>query len=141
MIRQAVIALFSGLAAVAAIASPTDLVVATAEYRAAPREYRLDGVVEAINRTTVSAQTRGQVNEILFDVDNFVERGEVIARLKDTEQRARQAQAAAEVNSAAAKREQVRDEYERIRDLFDTNAISESAMDKARAERKSAAAA
>lgn len=110
MIRQAVVVMFSGLAGVVAVASPTDLVVASAEYRAVPREYRLDGVVEAINRTTVSAQTRGQVDEILFDVDNFVERGEVIARLRDTEQRARQAQVAAEVNSAAAKREQARDE-------------------------------
>ena len=46
-----------------------------------PREYRLDGVVEAVNRTTVSAQTQGQVEEILYDVDDFVEKGAVVARL------------------------------------------------------------
>ena len=36
-----------------------------------PREYRLDGTVEAVNQSTVSAQTSGQVEEILFDVDDL----------------------------------------------------------------------
>ena len=60
-----------------------------------PREYRLDGVVEAVNQSTVSAQTSGQVEEILFDVDDFVETGDLIVRLKDTEQKARLVQAEA----------------------------------------------
>ena len=65
-------------------ASADALPTALVDYRTLPREYRLDGVVEAVNRTTVSAQTQGQVQEILYDVDDFVEKNAVLVRLKDT---------------------------------------------------------
>ena len=53
------------LATLAAQAKQETLTTATAEYLSVPREYRLDGVVEAIRQTTVSAQTHGQIQEIL----------------------------------------------------------------------------
>ena len=46
------------------------VVVARADLQ---RIYRLDGVAEAINRSTVSAQTPGRVVEINFDVDKINE--------------------------------------------------------------------
>ena len=54
-----------------------------------PREYRLDGGVEAIDQGTLSAQTSGQIQRILVDVDDFVEQGALIIQLKATEQQAR----------------------------------------------------
>ena len=118
----------------------TILGTAEAHYRIVPKEYRLDGVVEAINRTTVSAQTSGQVEEILYDVDDFVEKGEVIARLRDTEHRARLAQAAADLRSASAQLEQARDDHARIEGLYQQKNVSESTMDQAEADLESAAA-
>lgn len=118
-----------------------ELTTAVADYRVAPREYRLDGVVEAVSQTTVSAQTQGQVKAILYDVDDFVERDAVVARLKDTEQRARLAQAQADLDSAQARLDNAADEFERLQGLFAKEAISESSMDKALAERKAAKAA
>jgi RND family efflux transporter MFP subunit len=117
-----------------------DLATAPAQFRTVPREYRLDGVVEAINRTTVSAQTQGQVEEIFYDVDDFVEKGDVIARLRDTEHRARVAQAAAELKSASAQLTQARDEYARVEDLYKKKNVSASAMDQAEANLKGAQA-
>jgi RND family efflux transporter MFP subunit len=114
------------------------LETAEASYRNVAREYRLDGVVEAINRTTVSAQTQGQVQEILYDVDDFVEKGSVVARLKDTEHRARVRAAAADLKSATAQLEQARDEHERTTGLFAKKLASESAMDQATATLKTA---
>jgi RND family efflux transporter MFP subunit len=111
-----------------------------AEYRTIPREYRLDGIVEAINRTTVSAQTQGQVQEILYDVNDFVEKDAVVVRLKDTEHRARVTQAAAELKSATANLDQVRDEFERVKGLFEKDLVSDSAMDQATADLKNAQA-
>ena len=132
------------LAVLAATSVPnpdaSSLETAVAAYRVVPREYRLDGVVEAINRTTVSAQTQGQVREILYDVDDFVEKDAVLARLKDTEHRARVAQATAERKSAAATLEQSRDEFERVQGLFGQELVSESAMDQATADLKNAQA-
>ena len=61
------------------VQQPAALETAVAEYRTVPL-YRLDGVVEAVNRSTVSAETQGQVQEILLDVDDYVEKDAVIAR-------------------------------------------------------------
>jgi RND family efflux transporter MFP subunit len=121
---------------------PAEQRIATAEVsdREVPKEYRLDGVVEAINRTTVSAQTSGQVEDILYDVDDFVEKGEIIVRLRDTEHRARLAQAAAELKSASAQLEQAREEHARIQGLYEKQNVSESTMDQAEADLESAKA-
>jgi RND family efflux transporter MFP subunit len=114
--------------------SQSSLTTAAVQRRTIPREYRLDAVVEAVNRSTVSAQTQGQVREILFDVDDAVEQGAVIVRLKDTEHRARLTQAVADQKSATAQLRQARDEYERIKGLYAKKNVSESAMDKATAD-------
>jgi multidrug efflux pump subunit AcrA (membrane-fusion protein) len=53
-----------------------------------PRERIWDGTVEAVNQSTVSAQTSGRVAELGYDVNDFVPKGAVIARFTDTEQRA-----------------------------------------------------
>ncbi|MFZ1536450.1 MAG: efflux RND transporter periplasmic adaptor subunit [Chromatiaceae bacterium] len=135
------IPLLSALAATgAADLNPSQLDSATVAYRSVPREYRLDGVVEAVQQTTVSAQTQGQIEEILFDVDDFVEAGTVIARIKDTEHRSRVAQATAELNSAEATLNNAHEEFDRIKELFSKKVSSESAMDKAIADVKNAQA-
>jgi RND family efflux transporter MFP subunit len=128
------------LAASTANLDAANLTSETVAYRAVPREYQLDGVIEAINQATISAQTQGQVKEILFDVDDYVEAGSIIARIKDTEHRARVAQAAAELDSAIATLNHAREDFERIKGLFNKQAASESAMDKAIADVKSAQA-
>jgi RND family efflux transporter MFP subunit len=124
----------------AAVVDSASLETATAEYRIIPREYRLDGIVEATNRTTVSAQTQGQVQEILYDVNDFVQKDAVVVRLKDMEHRARVAQAAAELKSATATLEQAREEFERVEGLFGKELVSDSAMDQATADLKNAQA-
>lgn len=124
--------------ALAPAQQPEDLETATVSHRSVPREYRLDGVVEAVQRTTVSAQTQGQVQEILYDVDDFVQKNAVIARVKDTEHRARVTQAAAELKSATAQLEQSQDEFERVKGLYAKELVSDSAMDQAIADVKRA---
>lgn len=116
------------------------LATAVADYRELPREYRLDGLIEAVNRTTISAQTQGQIEEIFYDVDDFVEKNTVLARLKDTEHRARVGQAAAGLKSATARFRQAKEEHERVAGLYRKKNVSESAMDKATAELASAQA-
>jgi len=113
---------------------------AAVEYRPIAREYRLDGIVEATNRTTVSAQTQGQVEALFCDVNDFVERNAVVARLKDTEHQARVAQAAAELKSTTAQVRQSQDEYARVKGLHEKELASDSAMDQATTDLKSAVA-
>ena len=98
-------------------------------------------MVEAVNRTTVSAQTQGQVEEILFDVDDFVQKGAVVARIKDTEQRARLAQAEADLQSAAARLAQAQEAHSRAQGLHARKTVSQSEMDQATADLATAQAA
>ena len=104
-------------------------------------EFRLDGVVEAVNRSTIAAQTSAQVEEILFDVDDYVEKGSVIVVLKNSEQQAGADQAAANLRAARARLAQAEAEYARISDLFDRELVSRQQMDNIAAERKTARAA
>lgn len=47
---------------------PADLETAEVIKASIPREIMFDGVVEAVNEATVSAQTTGRVSEVNFDV-------------------------------------------------------------------------
>ncbi len=109
------------------------LETAQVSHRTVPREYRLDGVVEAVQRTTVSAQTQGQVEEIFYDVDDFVEKGALLARLRDTEHRTRVAQTTADLKSAAAELTRAEEEFARVEGLYRNKNVSESEMDRAAA--------
>lgn len=93
---------------------------------------RLDGTVEAVRESTVSAQTAGTIVELPYDVDDVVESGALIARLDDTEQRARLAQARANLEEAEASLEDARQQYERIEPLAERGVASQSDLDRAR---------
>lgn len=113
-----------------------------------PQTYQLDGSIEAIHQSTLSAQTAGQVQELLVDVDDFVEQGAVVLRLKDTEQKARVAQATASLQAADARLAEAQKEFKRVKDIYSRKLVSKSAMDRAtaalgtaRADQKAAQAA
>lgn len=104
------------------------------------REYLLDGTVEAVQQSTMSAQTSGQVQEVLVDVDDYVEQGALIIRLKDTEQRAAQAQAQATLRAADAQLQQAQRDYTRTKDIYARKLVSKADMDRATAALKNARA-
>lgn len=106
-----------------------------------PRIYRLDGVAEAVNRSTVSAQTAGRVTEVRFDVDDYVRAGDVIVRIDSSEQQASVDQAEANLRAATAKRREAEQEYTRIRGVFERQAVAQAEMDRATTGRKQARAA
>ena len=92
-----------------------------------------DGVVEAINQATVSAQVSGRVTEIYFDVNDFVQQGEVILRIRDTEYKARLDSARAGLNEAKAGFKDAQLELARIKGLVKDKMVPESDFDKAEA--------
>ena len=95
------------------------------------REFRLDGVVEAVNRATVSAQTGGSIQQMLVDVDDYVEQGEVILQLKDVSQQAQLKKAQAGEKEAISNLAKAEDEFERIKDIYAKKVVSKSQMDDA----------
>ncbi|RMG38183.1 MAG: efflux RND transporter periplasmic adaptor subunit [Gammaproteobacteria bacterium] len=123
------------------IALAGELETAGATVVEVPRVYQLDGTVEAVNASTVGAQTSGQVKEVRFDVDDLVKAGSVIVVIDDTQQRAALAQAQANLRQAQAQLADAEKEYNRIRKVFARNAVSKAVMDKTRAARDQARAA
>lgn len=108
--------------------------VAEATYKTVDQEEVFDGVIEAVHRATVSAQTSGRVIEINFDVDDYVSKGDVILRIRDTEQKAALA-------AAQARFEEARAEFNRIKEVYRKKLVAKSAFDRAQAALKSAQAA
>jgi len=127
-----------GATAVRAAALPFE--TTSARYQTVTHERLFDGVVEAVQQTTVSAQTTGRVLEIHYDVDDYVERGAVLVRLRDVDQRAALDKAQAQLKGAQARYKQAELEYKRIKEVFEKKLVSKSAFDKARAERDAAQA-
>jgi RND family efflux transporter MFP subunit len=125
--------LISTLLLASAVEADSPLKTTQAVYREIPAEHRLDGVVEAANQGTLTAQTSGQVVEILVDVDEYVEKDALIIRLKDTEQKARLTQAKADLNSAEARLEEVKKQHARIVAVYKKDLVSSAAMDQANA--------
>lgn len=108
---------------------------AVASSRAVVRERVLDGTVEAVNQSTVSAQISGRIAAIYYDVDDYVPKGSVILRFRDTEQRAQVAKGEADVREAQARLAEAEKTLERVEKLHATKLISKADLDRARANR------
>ncbi len=120
--------------------SATELETVVAELRELPRVRLFDATVEAVNQATVTAETAGTVQEVLFDVDDYVTAGAVLVRFRDTEPRARAEAARASVAEARALLAQAEQEYARVNDIFQRKLVSKSSLDAALAARDTARA-
>jgi RND family efflux transporter MFP subunit len=105
-----------------------------------PAERLLDGTVEAVNQTTVSAQTSGRVVAIYCDVNDYVPAGKVIVRIRSTEQVASLTQAQAALKEATAREAEAQTHYERIQDMYQRRVVAKATLDEASAGRDAAVA-
>jgi RND family efflux transporter MFP subunit len=103
-------------------------------------EQLVDGVVEAVARSTVSAQTAGEIIELPYDVNDFVPKGAVVLRIDDTRQKAELDKAVADEVKARARVKEAESTYDRNKRLIKDNAVSKSELDKSEANVKSARA-
>jgi RND family efflux transporter MFP subunit len=108
--------------------------------QAAPTERVLDGTVEAVNQSTVSAQTAGRVEAIYFDVNDTVPAGALIIRIRSTEQAASLTQAQAALKEATAREAEAQTRYERIADMYQRKVVAKATYDEASAARDAAVA-
>ncbi|WP_417543637.1 efflux RND transporter periplasmic adaptor subunit [Marinobacter sp.] len=92
----------------------------------------LDGVIEAVQQSTVSAQTSGTVQRLPFDVDDSVVAGDLIVQLDDSEQRARVNQAQGGRDEARAALEDARQQFDRIEAVHERGLVSRQEFDRAR---------
>lgn len=116
-----------------AFSNSSKIQLAQASYYEVEQERVLDGLVEAVHKATVSAQTSGRVSDIYFDVNDYVKKGQVLLRIRDKDQKA-------ELKVVQADFNQVQLEFNRVEELFSKQLIAKSLVDKAESQLKSSAA-
>lgn len=99
-----------------------------------PQVRVVDATIEAVHQATVSSQTGGRITEITVDVDDYVEKGTVIVRIRDKDQRAA-------FDAAKARYEEADAEYQRVKDVYEKKLVAKAALDKASAQLKAMRAA
>jgi RND family efflux transporter MFP subunit len=117
-----------------------DLPTIITEWTTVQRERSFDGIVEAQYRSTVSSQVAARVEELPFDVDDYVERGDIIVRFRNQSAAADLKQAEAASQEAKARLEEARSSYNRIEQLFSQQRVSKADMDRTTADLQSAQA-
>ncbi len=116
-----------------AVGAEVPLETAVVQYREVDVTYAAEAVVEATRQSTVAAQVTGRIVELRFDVGDYVEKGQVIARIDQTEASQVLAGSRAQVAQAQAAFDNARAELERTRDLARQKFVSQAALDKAEA--------
>lgn len=114
--------------------------VAAVQLKAVGSGFEMDGVVQPVKQSTVSAQASGRLVSLAVKAGDPVRAGQLLATIDDREtqtgvqrSRAQAAQAQAELRNAQAN-------FDRTRELLAQGFISKAAMDTADAQLKSAQA-
>ncbi|HSC12802.1 MAG TPA: efflux RND transporter periplasmic adaptor subunit [Rhodanobacteraceae bacterium] len=128
-------------AAVPAAEKLPDLATSVVAPERVPLELLWDGVVEAVNQATLSAQTSGRVVELPYDVDDYVPAGAVVVRFTDVEQQSGRKRAEALVASAEAASKSAEADYARLSEIYARKLIAKADLDKATERRDASRAA
>jgi len=100
-----------------------------------------DGVVEAVRRSDLSAQTAGRVTTVEVDVNDRVAAGAVLLRISAVEQDAGANAARAQLRATEAAAAEAEQHYRRFAALANGQYVSKAQIDQVRAARDSALAA
>ncbi|MEO5963131.1 MAG: efflux RND transporter periplasmic adaptor subunit [Thermomonas sp.] len=100
-----------------------------------------DGLIEAVRRADLSAQTAGRVTSVEVDVNARVAAGTVLMRISAIEQEAGANTARAQLRAAEASAAEAQQNYQRFAALAAGQFASRAQIDQARAARDSAVAA
>ena len=117
-----------------------DVPVALVAPRAVGQGVELDGSLQAVRQSTLSAQASGRIASLQAKAGDRVRAGQVLATIDDRMTQAGVSQAQAQVAQADAQLANARAQYERTRDLVAQGFVSKSALDTAQAQYKAAQA-
>jgi RND family efflux transporter MFP subunit len=119
---------------------PPALATFAVQPRQAAREQTWDGVVEAVEATTIAAQTNARVLELPVDVGDRVRKGDVLVRFSDVEQQSGRRAAVANVAAARAESRDAEANWKRTDAIFQRGLIARAQLDAAVARRDAARA-
>ncbi|TNF98304.1 MAG: efflux RND transporter periplasmic adaptor subunit [Gammaproteobacteria bacterium] len=118
--------LFSLLIQVQSVLAGPVLETFVARVEIVDHEQVVSGVIEAVNKATVSAQTDGVVSKLYFDINDYVKKGQVIAEFSNKKQKKELKSAKQAFNQAVSHQQDVAKKIESLR-----ASLSEEEMDDA----------
>ena len=118
------------------IAGPQMLATAPVTSSGAADTIGFDGVVQAVRQTAVAAQVPGAVVSLDVKAGDAVKAGQVLLRLDARAAEQTAAASAAQLQAARAAQEAASRDFERQKQLFQQNYISQAALDRAEAQYK-----
>ncbi|MBI2745841.1 MAG: efflux RND transporter periplasmic adaptor subunit [Burkholderiales bacterium] len=108
--------------------------------RAVSTGYEIDGVIEPVKQSVVSAQASGRVVKLLVKMGDRVKAGQLLATIDDQESSVGVQRSAAQVAQSAAELRNARVNFERTRDLRAQGFVSQAALDVAETQYQAAQA-
>jgi RND family efflux transporter MFP subunit len=121
----------------AATGTATELLVEIVGAAPAPAERRFDGIVEAVEHATLTAQTAGRVERVERDVGMRADAGDLLVRIRAAEQVAGRAGAEAALRQAVARAAEAQSQYARVKDMYERRVVARATYDSALAARDS----
>lgn len=103
--------------------------------------FEMDGVVEPVKQSTVSAQASGRIVSLSVKAGDSVRSGQLLATIDDSETQTGVQRSRAQVAQAQAELRNAQANFDRTRDLLAKGFVSAAAMDTADTQLKSAQAA
>lgn len=123
--------LVTAMFAVPAMAQADAIPTVVAQARAVGSVYALDGVIQAVKQSTLSAQVSGRIATLLVKAGDRVRAGQLLATIDDREAMAGVQKSQAQINQAQAELRNAQAHLERTRDLQSQGFVSKAALDSA----------
>lgn len=112
-----------------AFGARAELATLTVQHSAMAAQYIAEGVVEAVRESQLAAQTSGRITTLNVKAGDTVKVGQELARIDERI-------AADQMTASRAQLDAARNEYERSRQLFAKQYLSQAGMDRAEAQYK-----
>lgn len=120
---------------------PVQVPVVAVQIKAVGHGFEMDGVVQPVRHSTVSAQVSGRVTALMVKAGDKVRAGQLLASIDDREAQTGVQRSQAQVAQAQAELSNAQASFDRTRDLRAQGFVSSAALDTAQAQLKSAQAA
>jgi RND family efflux transporter MFP subunit len=140
-LNRVLLALSAGVVLSVSAQTTTQVAVVAVQSRSVGNGFELDGVVQPVKQSTVSAQASGRIASLAVKAGDAVRAGQLLATIDDRETQTGVQRSRAQVAQAQAELSNAKANFERTRDLLAKGFISAAAMDTADAQLKSAQAA
>lgn len=140
LVRHALLWLGAIVASVASAQGAIQVPTVVAQVQAVGAGFELDGVIEPVKKSTISAQAGGRVATMLVKAGDKVRAGQLLATIDDREALTGVERSQAQAAQAQAELRNAQSQFDRTRDLQSKGFVSAAALDTADSQLKSAKA-